>query len=554
MFRYIAIVITAGLLLCCGGKNDTLYPFGWEKVGEPFDSLTVSLERKFLDMASEKAISADVERLLNLAAADSSSMVKRARATYWHGRLQRRLGNYARSDFDFETALSLTDSAVYPYDNRRIRWNMEDVVQPLDAQWYNTLIDDADFFEKAGDCVLAADRYMCLGTMMNDLGDSRRALVMLDKADSLFLLAGLRGHVSKNRLNRANAFFCSGHSDEGEKILRELVEDPVFRADTASLNIAYCNLYAFCGDTAALRLAYGTIPGYPGSGELKCLYASFLTMKFLDEERLDSAMRYSDIAKSVLEDVEEIRYKKDFYSSRARLMNALGMSDSAYYYQAKFSAVSDTVTEQERDGEVLRLETLRQIAQIEKDAESAVRRHIIMLVIVVIFSSVVVIFVLRRLLKQRTARARTRSLLERSNRKMLALQLALNENDNIVNTMGQEVTSLKAKGDIPQAAMKSLESVIKTHKGLRFERDSFIESFSEINPEFVGRLKDSYPGLSDAEVRLAMFIALGLDNKHIARVLAIRPESVKQARWRLRSKMNIASGDSLDDVIKSFLQ
>ena len=66
-------------------------------------------------------------------------------------------------------------------------------------------------------------------------------------------------------------------------------------------------------------------------------------------------------------------------------------------------------------------------------------------------------------------------------------------------------------------------------------------------------LRERWPNLSDAEVRMAVYIALGLDNKHIARVAGIRPESVKQARWRLRNKLGINADASLDDVLKSVL-
>ena len=38
-------------------------------------------------------------------------------------------------------------------------------------------------------------------------------------------------------------------------------------------------------------------------------------------------------------------------------------------------------------------------------------------------------------------------------------------------------------------------------------------------------------------MKLAVYMALGLDNKHIARLTGVRPESVKQAKWRLRKKM-----------------
>lgn len=65
-----------------------------------------------------------------------------------------------------------------------------------------------------------------------------------------------------------------------------------------------------------------------------------------------------------------------------------------------------------------------------------------------------------------------------------------------------------------------------------------------------GRLRKDYPSLTGADLRLASYIAMGMENKHIARVMSIRPESVKQARWRLRGKLGLAPGESLDDLMR----
>ena len=57
--------------------------------------------------------------------------------------------------------------------------------------------------------------------------------------------------------------------------------------------------------------------------------------------------------------------------------------------------------------------------------------------------------------------------------------------------------------------------------------------------------------MSDTYVKLATYIYMGLDNNKIARLLVIRPESVKQARWRLRKMMGLDKDVSLDDAIRA---
>lgn len=67
-------------------------------------------------------------------------------------------------------------------------------------------------------------------------------------------------------------------------------------------------------------------------------------------------------------------------------------------------------------------------------------------------------------------------------------------------------------------------------------------------------MRARYPGVKEYDVRLASLIAMGLDNKQIAAALAIRPESVKQARWRLRTRMGLTSGDSLAAALAHLLE
>ena len=78
--------------------------------------------------------------------------------------------------------------------------------------------------------------------------------------------------------------------------------------------------------------------------------------------------------------------------------------------------------------------------------------------------------------------------------------------------------------------------------------------FDEINPEFVDRLRRNYPALTPSEVRLASLVYLGLDTKHIARLLSIAPDSVKKTRQRLRAKLAISPDTDLHDFLSAIMR
>ncbi len=161
-------------------------------------------------------------------------------------------------------------------------------------------------------------------------------------------------------------------------------------------------------------------------------------------------------------------------------------------------------------------------------------------------------FFWRRLQRQELAKVKATLELERSNRKILAMELVIREKDKLFDAVGQEMSQLSENGEISRQTAVKIESSLKAHNGLKPHRDNFLETFGQLNPNFAARLKEQYPSLTDADMRLASHIALGLENKHIASVMGIRPESVKQARWRLRSKLGLPSGVSLEDTLRSF--
>lgn len=103
-----------------------------------------------------------------------------------------------------------------------------------------------------------------------------------------------------------------------------------------------------------------------------------------------------------------------------------------------------------------------------------------------------------------------------------------------------------------QAAAR-LTSALRSYQAGAETRTAFLTVFSELNPAFFDNLQARCPGITESERNLAALVALGLEAKHVARLMSIRPESVKQARWRLRTRMGLGSGESLEEALRSLM-
>lgn len=73
--------------------------------------------------------------------------------------------------------------------------------------------------------------------------------------------------------------------------------------------------------------------------------------------------------------------------------------------------------------------------------------------------------------------------------------------------------------------------------------------YANVHPNFMARLLEISPNLSENDKRLATYIAMGMDNRQIARVMRIEYKSVITARYRLRTRLKLNKEDSLESLL-----
>ncbi|HLP56783.1 MAG TPA: tetratricopeptide repeat protein [Fluviicola sp.] len=98
------------------------------------------------------------------------------------------------------------------------------------------------------------------------------------------------------------------------------------------------------------------------------------------------------------------------------------------------------------------------------------------------------------------------------------------------------------------------ESLIRTlEKELNKDEEwiDFNRQFEQINSHFYNKLKQLYPEISPYDLKLCALIRLNLSIKEMSVILAITPDSVKTARYRLRKKFRLTSEENLTDFILS---
>lgn len=426
-------------------------------------------------------------------------------------------------------------------------------------QEYMELQEKAEEYARKGDIANQAYCYADIGSILGFMADPQGALRYLDMADSLLRIAGKQDIVDCNGINRAMTLGTAGNEEEAIRILRDLLKKKSILGNPTAEEIASYNLYIYAGDLPALRRAYELQGACPEPDEeYMHLYESCLAKAHALRGDADSAVYYARKAASRgITEYSVFNYQREFHEGQAYAALAAGQPDSAAFWFRKVIADQDTIAADNVHNEITGLESLRQIDAMKFQRERKESRRIIALLIalvaVVTLAATLLVIYRRRLHRQREKALRDTLEHEHSMRKVLALQIALAENDRLAEHMRKTMDDLHEAGNIDDKGLRTLSETMGAVDVAKNMRESFLMTFSEVNPGFTAALEERFPGLSEAEKRLAIYIALGLDSKHIARLMSIRPESVKQARWRLRSHMGLDPERNLDDEIRSLL-
>ncbi|MBK8556285.1 MAG: hypothetical protein IPL65_11200 [Lewinellaceae bacterium] len=126
----------------------------------------------------------------------------------------------------------------------------------------------------------------------------------------------------------------------------------------------------------------------------------------------------------------------------------------------------------------------------------------------------------------------------------LAKQARENENKNRLlsqlNEKMDEVRRDPATSKMNWADMKrQLELFLET------DDRTFEIQIDDLNQEFFQKLREQFPDLSLYDLRLCVYLKIGLNSKEISEILKVLPSSINVSRSRLRKKLNLGPDQDL---------
>ncbi len=122
------------------------------------------------------------------------------------------------------------------------------------------------------------------------------------------------------------------------------------------------------------------------------------------------------------------------------------------------------------------------------------------------------------------------------------LQNLLELKNQLITTLEQQIPARDESGIVTQPLRMITD----------LDWQEFRDNFEKQFPNYISRLKSTFFGITNTEIRLFIFIKLGPESQQIANISGISPESVYRNRSRLRQKLDLDPDVNLDLFIKNF--
>lgn len=556
MKKLLFLIIAAIVIASCH-KEETLHPYKWETTESGFDSVAMLIEHQFNEFYPSDSIKRNISVLDSLAETGEKNMnVKRSRAKYWHAKILSRIGKKDSSLKIVKEAMLLNDSLAYRYDYLRLKSLELDLDETIDgAEKYRRYHEFIEYAGSIGDDATVAMISIQLGNLLGDIGEFEQGLHQLKLSDKLNDDQGFHRFAVKNKVNIIRLLMQSGHSREADSLMRVLIDHPVIAEDKVTHNFLLRYLYYSTGEVGYLREALKETMEENRLRHLSGFYYTMLADYYFNkDENSDSAIMYANLGVMNLPATKYNDHRALILLNKSIADFAESKPDSAYLYRVEYENVMDSVRENARGQEIIKLGALREAGFAEARYNREIyRRNMILavLAIVLIAAGGVLLFWLnRRHLRQKIANMETEMALEKTKRKITASTLTIQEMDNLLGVLRDELSEIRSEGSIGETIARRLESTIKMHLSEKESSEVFTDMFDVVNPAFTQRLCERCGELADSYVKLACYTLMGLDNKRIGRLMMIKPESVRQARWRLRQRLNLSDDETLEEVLK----
>jgi len=434
-----------------------------------------------------------------------------------------------------------------------------------------------------------------LGNVYNEMGNYSKALEYQLKSLAIDTLTGSDQNISTDLGNIGDVYLNEhDYSKAVEYYLRSL---SISRKAGIKEEISLClssvgNVYYDQGDyTTTLKYYFDALAIAREIGEESAIanITSTIGATYFRLRNYKLAKSFLDSALDIAKNIGDKKDIKDIYRSLAGIDSATGNYKNAFEDDKKYAVYRDSIANQEGIKKATQIEISYEFQKredsIKADQERSdivkseeIRRKSIItygMVVILLLSLIsATLLISRQQIKHRKDKMLFEKNLVLSEKEKDLLKLEkLRMEDELVNAKIMlddyiknmvekntlleqfkiELEDLKSVKDkeIDEKRLEYLEHLNTTAILTDEDWTKFKQLFEHVHKDFLKKLREKLPDLTQAEVRFICLTKLELGTKQMAGILGVSDTTIKQMRYRLRKKMELSGEDDLDKIVAS---
>ncbi len=415
----------------------------------------------------------------------------------------------------------------------------------------------------------------------NDIGKAKK---FVERAYRLALDNDIKGQIEMLASDMALICNKEGRYEEAEKFieisLRNIEGDK--EAESRTLTILAETRFNQKRHDDVISLSSKILDNEHTSSSNRAIVYAYLISIYTDRRQFEKGKSYIDLAIENA-DVSNKSYVFDvisgLYEKSGRHALALQMKDSIIMYQDSLSKTSNLRVV---EGAHTQFEMMKYKADTEKRMAVMRQRNLTMGFVVstgTLVLILIIIIISRQKIKMRLSHQLTKAALENEHKENLLNQERIRETELIarheremmkkeIEQKGRELSAtamfVTSRNELIEDIVKRLEiindkydidDIRKLNVSLRqqarssIDRESLVVNFEAADPDFARRLMSEHPDLLDSDVRFLSYVRMNMQNKDIASLLNIAPDSCKRRKIRLSKKLGLSTSGDLYNYI-----
>ena len=555
------------------------YSYHYKPIQKDFDQIAERLNKADFDNVRQEINPVWLDQLDSIARTSKNKQLE-ARAIYWRVRTTQMSAQPSECIPLLQKALKMTDTEKYDYDAACIRYQLAGNYDRTGQYFkcYTEAKEAVAVFEKYEDYYFLGNAHLLLAQLFHEISSVDEAKTELQLANENYEKAG----YPLNRIYFYEALF--GSSDKAVPLYKKSIE--MGGKDWGMTLQALINLSERLQEGGhANEAEYYINQGFqlieqnaPDNVFFRSLLVLSHTRIRYEQGRYEEALQELNQLLAHTEMLRDEQMMLSVYRQLWQVHDKLGHRDEAYRYLELYNRKYQTIEEEIKKHEVPKARAREAIARqndqirlLEQDAELSQRMMWVIglfaLVVLLAAAALLVYVIQRNRLHKMENRELQKSLeqeaiiysmnlknyeddIQKKDRQISSSTLLLTNKNEVLKQLSEITTRYSDDGKVPREFVREVNAVIGDSLKNDDEWSRFRLHFDAVHPDFFSKLKETSPDLTENDLRLCAYIRIGMRAKQIAEMLHISSDSVNSNRYRLRKKLNLSRGDSLDDFVR----